>query len=460
MTEIRILAGSGMLGSGFRETSLERGLSREPHFIGCDAGSTDGGAAALGTGETRYSKSMVKRDLSLLLRGARRLKVPLIIGSAGGAGGDIQVDWLIGVVHEIAAEFDLHFKMAAIYSEQDRAYLKERLASGHLKPLNPHSPVVDDAAIDRAAHIVGMMGAEPFMAALDDGAEVIIAGRSSDTSIYAAYPLLKGGYERGIVWHAAKMLECGSGPVERRLVSDSMFCRLNPDHFILEPVDENSRCTPRSVATQGLHENTNPYLMQEPSGMLDTRPASYEAVTDRNVRVSGSTFHEAETYTIKLEGAEFLGEQAVVVTGMRDPYFIENLDGFLESVRAATKRRITDIYGPEIAEGYHVYYRVYGVNGVMGPLEPLKDAPPPHEVGLLMEVTAPTQDLAYGIAQVLYKTANHHNYGDKYTGSVTPVARPYSKTALPIGPAYRFCLDHVVEPRDPHEMFRTTWETV
>ena len=39
--EIRILAPTGVCGSGFLEASFERGLAQKPHFIGCDAGSTD-----------------------------------------------------------------------------------------------------------------------------------------------------------------------------------------------------------------------------------------------------------------------------------------------------------------------------------------------------------------------------------------------------------------------------------
>ena len=39
--EIRILAPTGVCGSGFLEESFERGLAQKPHFIGCDAGSTD-----------------------------------------------------------------------------------------------------------------------------------------------------------------------------------------------------------------------------------------------------------------------------------------------------------------------------------------------------------------------------------------------------------------------------------
>jgi hypothetical protein len=40
---VKVLALSGMLGSGFLESSVKRTLSWDPDFIGFDAGSTDGG---------------------------------------------------------------------------------------------------------------------------------------------------------------------------------------------------------------------------------------------------------------------------------------------------------------------------------------------------------------------------------------------------------------------------------
>ena len=43
MREMRIVAGTGMLGYGFLQSSLEAGLGERPAFIGVDAGSTDAG---------------------------------------------------------------------------------------------------------------------------------------------------------------------------------------------------------------------------------------------------------------------------------------------------------------------------------------------------------------------------------------------------------------------------------
>ncbi len=87
MTEVRVLSATGMLGSGFMESSFERGISLKPHVIGCDGGSTDGGPAYLGAGDRYFSKEAAKRDVRLMMAGRDKLDVPLIIGSCGMAGG-------------------------------------------------------------------------------------------------------------------------------------------------------------------------------------------------------------------------------------------------------------------------------------------------------------------------------------------------------------------------------------
>ena len=47
-TEIRVLAATGVCGSGFREASLAEAMRRQPHFIGCDCGSTNPAPIRLG----------------------------------------------------------------------------------------------------------------------------------------------------------------------------------------------------------------------------------------------------------------------------------------------------------------------------------------------------------------------------------------------------------------------------
>ena len=66
------------------------------------------------------------------------------------------------MAREIAREEGLHFRLAVIHAEQDKEYLKRKLAEGRIRRLAPETPL-DDAIIDRSEHIVGMMGTELFI---------------------------------------------------------------------------------------------------------------------------------------------------------------------------------------------------------------------------------------------------------------------------------------------------------
>lgn len=298
MVEVRVLSATGMLGSGFLESSFERGLSLAPHVIACDAGSTDGGPAYLGSGAPYFTDEATGRDLRLMLRGALRLGVPMIVGSCGFSGCDAGVDGLRDVVLRIAREEGMHFRLALIRADQDPEAMVEFLEAGRILPLSPQTPISADL-LRRSARIVGAMGHEPVEAAIEAGAQVILAGRATDTSLFACVPLMRGG-GAGPAWHAAKTLECGTAATAQRKRPDSIMAWVRDDHFDIAPLDPEGRCTPQSVASHTLYENADPYLIVEPSGTLDTGPATYEALDDRTVRVRGSLFHPAERHTIKL----------------------------------------------------------------------------------------------------------------------------------------------------------------
>lgn len=106
---LRILAASGQLGYGIPADALAAGVARKPHFIGCDMGSIDPGPAYLGSGELATSPEVTRRDLALVLRAARSLDVPLIIGSAGTAGAAPHLRTTLQMIREIAREHGLHF---------------------------------------------------------------------------------------------------------------------------------------------------------------------------------------------------------------------------------------------------------------------------------------------------------------------------------------------------------------
>ncbi|MBI4184159.1 MAG: acyclic terpene utilization AtuA family protein [Proteobacteria bacterium] len=450
MAEIRVVAPTGVLGSGFLESSYEEALRRKPDFVGCDAGSTDPGPYYLGSGKTVFPRHAIKRDLRLMLRGARRLGVPLLIGSCGTAGGDAHLAFIFDITKEIAAEEHLAFTVALIHAEQRKDYLKAKLRAGKIRPLHP-APRFDEAAIERSERIVGMMGAEPFLKALDAGADVVLAGRASDTAIFAGIPI-REGFPAGLAWHAAKILECGAASVVQRTSPDCMMATLRPDHFVVEPLDPKLRCTPQSIAAHSLYENAHPFLLVESSGALDLGEAEYEALDARSVRVRGSRFRPAETYTVKLEGAELAGYQSVLIGSVRDRYIIRQIDAWLERLRVRLKARIADVFGQRLGEGDYAFgVRIYGKDGTMGPLEPVKEIRS-HELCLVFEVTAPTQDLANAIASMTRHQALHLPIPE-WSGLITTLACPYNPAYLERGPVYRFNVNHVVEPDDPYEMF-------
>ncbi|WP_426958616.1 acyclic terpene utilization AtuA family protein [Muricoccus radiodurans] len=452
MVEVRVLAATGMLGSGFLESSFERGLALAPHVIACDAGSTDGGPAYLGSGTPYFTAEATGRDLRLMLRGAIRHGIPMIVGSCGFSGCDAGVDGLRDVVLDIAREEGLHFRLALIRADQEPEPLVQRLEEGRVLPLSPPMPV-DADLIRRSSRIVGVMGHEPIEAALDAGAKVVLAGRATDTSLFACVPLMRGA-GAGPAWHAAKTLECGTAATAQRKRPDSIMAWVRDDHFDIAPLDPEGRCTPQSVASHTLYENADPYLIVEPSGTIDTGPATYEALDDRTVRVRGSAFRAANRVTIKLEGAELVGHQYVIVSGVREPFILRQLDDWLDRMRARYAERVQDMFGGRVGpDDYAIRVRVYGRDGVMGKLEP-RHAELGHEAGLIFTITAKEKAVARSIAKSFAHFALHFPIPE-WRGLISGLAFPFTPAEMERGPVYRYNLNHVVVPDSPTEMFRT-----
>lgn len=446
--EIRVLSGTSVCGAGFLESSFEKALALDPHFIGCDGGSTDPGPKYLGTGPAAFPRDAVKRDLAIMLKGARRKGIPLIIGSAGTAGGNPHLDWMADILMEIAGEAGLSFKLALIRAEQDKEYLKRRFREGRIRPLDP-APEFDEAVIDRSARIVGMMGAEAFQRALTGGAEVIIAGRASDTAIFAALPIMQG-IPPAVAWHAAKILECGAAAVVNRKTPDCMFAWLRKDHFVVEAPHPEHFCSPQSIASHALYENADPFRLVECSGVLDITDAQYFAESDRAVRVTDMRFEEAKQYTVKLEGAELVGHMAVLYGSVRDPFIIRQVDDWIARMHERVKARVEMVFGDRMKPGdYQINVRIYGKNGTMGALEPVKNAEP-HELCLVFEVMAKTQADANTIAGMTRHQILHLPIPE-WSGLITGLAAPHNY--LERGPVFRFNVNHVVLPDDEAEMF-------
>ncbi|MEU5226792.1 acyclic terpene utilization AtuA family protein [Streptomyces toyocaensis] len=454
MEELRILAPTGVLGAGFDAEAFQRGVDARPHVIACDAGSTDSGPSALGSANPKLSEHAVARDLRLLLSARAAVGAPLIIGSCGTSGRNSGVDWVAGIARRIAAEEELRFKLGLIYADQPPDRLQRLYDAGRVQPLQ-HAPTIDRELFERG-HTVAMMGAEPIQDALRDGCDVVLAGRASDTALFAAVPGLRGA-DPGLTWHLAKTIECGAACAIPPS-ANGLLASLRDDHFDVMTLAAGSRLTPRSVAAHTLYENADPYRIVEPSGVLDTSAATYEAVDGQTVRVRGARFDAADGYTNKLEGAELVGYQTVVIGGVRDRVVIDALPKLLPMAREYFDAKIREVFAGEVDPAdVDIDYRLYGAGAVLAGTEP--DDLTPRELGVLITVTAPDQVTAHAIATFVAHASSHLPIAE-YDGLVSTLAYPFSPPEIDRGPLYRFTLNHVVTDVTPTELFRTTTEDV
>lgn len=451
-SEFRLLAASSLLGYGFPEASLKRGMELKPDMIGVDGGSTDPGPHYLGSGECLNSVASMRRDLQLMLRAAVPARIPMVIGTCGGAGAGAHLDTVVDLAKQIAREDNLHFRLAVIRADQDKAFVKRKLADGKIRALR-NVPPLTAADIDRSSKIVGMMGPEPFSKALDAGATVILAGRSTDPAPFAGCAI-HAGMPPAPSWYAGKMLECGAACAIPKY-HDSLLVRVREDHVILEPANAEKRCTPLSAANQALHENASPVFHTEPGGLLDNSACTFEAYSEREVKVSGMTW-TPQPYSIKLEGAELVGYRAITICATRDPILISQIDNYLEESRREIDRRATAFGVP--SSQYKLVFHVYGRDGVMQGMEPLRNNPS-HELCLVIEVVSDTQDKAAAVLSIARVVTPKMDFPGRMCTSGN-MAFPFSPSDINVGPVYRFSVFHVVDGVGPCDMFPMHLEEV
>ncbi|RXZ64981.1 acyclic terpene utilization AtuA family protein [Pelagerythrobacter rhizovicinus] len=447
---VKVLVPTGSLGAGVREDEVAYGLTRGAHAIACDAGSTDSGAAYLATGKSKNNRGAVKRDLSILMKAYADTGIPIIVGTAGQAGGDLNLDWTRDIVLELADELGLSPRIALLRSEQSRETVKRLNAAGRIKPLPPLG-ALEDATIDACDHIVAALGVEPYVAALEAGADIVLGGRSTDTAVLAAYPIWKGA-PWGPAWHAGKIGECGAQCTEER-ESSGVLLTVRSDSFEVEPLSEANRCTPESVSAHMLYENTDPFRLVEPGGVLDVGEARYVQNDERTVRVAGSAW-EPRPYTMKLEGAGRGQYQTLMLVGIQDPDVLRDVESFHDRLLAALYQRTRSAIPAEELGEFHISLRMYGWNGVTGmPVAP--GTPPPPEIGMLFVATAATQELANSIAHACNPYFFH--YPSVMDKELPSYGFAFSPADVPRGPVYEFRLNHVVEVDDWRELVRIEW---
>ena len=444
-----VVVSNGMLGYGFREESLHDAVAAGVDLIAADAGSSDPGPYYLGTGKPFVGEAMTKRDLKLLVKAGYDSGAPLIIGSAGGAGGDAQVDFLVRLLKEVMAELNITRKVAVVRTELDKAMVQDALADQRIQTFETNHPLSPDD-IEQSAHIVAQMGCEAYWPALRQEPDIIIGGRAWDVANIAALPLLKG-YPRGLTLHMGKIVECGSLAARPTGGGDLILGRLRDDHFLVEPTHPDKACTIQSVSAHTFYEKTDPLMLKGPGGTVDLSNTVFEQYDPRRVKVTGSAYHEAEKYTVKLEGARLAGYRSITVGGARDPRFIAHIDEVQERVMQKIRES-----QPEFVrdEQYSVTFHRYGLDGVMGAWEPVKQ--PAHELGVLVDVVGETPQIAEAICGLARAAILHVAYPGRQA-TAGNIAFPFSPAEIDAGPVYEFNIYHLMEIDDAEGFGRTEW---
>ena len=243
-------------------------MAARPDIICIDGGSTDSGPFSLGAGQSKYSRAATKSEWRALMQARAEAGVPLVIGTAGTCGTDSTVDWMYDITLELARELGQELRVARLYSSQPAARIAEAATAGRIAPLHP----APELRLEGLTNIVALAGAEQIQAALATGAEIVIAGRTTDTATIAALPLARGDAVGG-TWHGAKIAECGA-LCSTNPTSGVILVDFDETGFTVEPLATGARCTPHSVSAHMLYKNSDPFRLFEPGGHLDVTGAA------------------------------------------------------------------------------------------------------------------------------------------------------------------------------------------
>ncbi|MCL2566061.1 MAG: DUF1446 domain-containing protein [Defluviitaleaceae bacterium] len=451
MKELCILSPTAILGYGFPEASFIEGMKHKPDVIAVDAGSTDPGPYYLGAGLSFTDHNAVMRDLSFMIPAALEAKIPVIIGTAGGSGAKPHLDWQVDIIEELAKTKNLSFKMAVISSDVSQETVLTKLKEGKILPLHPAPELKEQDIID-SVQIVGQMGVEPIIYALEEGADVIVAGRAYDPAVFAALAV-KNGYDRGLSTHLGKILECAAIAASPGSGSDCMIGWVGEDYFRVDTLSSARKCTVKSVAAHTLYEKTNPYILPGPGGVLNLTNTVFTQETDSAVKVTGSVFEPSNPNYVKLEGVKSAGFRTVSICATADPVMMNQIDNII----AAVKDRVKSNFAGSIGD-FKLDFKIYGRNGVMGIFEAggfpqANQDSKPHEFCFIIDAVAPTQEAANTICSFARSTLLHYGYEGRIS-TAGNLAFPFSPSDFKVGEVFEFSIYHLMEAPEPLEHFK------
>jgi hypothetical protein len=395
----RVVAACGTLGYGYPRETLQSALNGRVDAIVCDGGSMDAGPYFLGTGTAFFDREAVKADYRDMVAAGKKMGCAVILGSSGMAGGDRNVDWMLDLAKEVFAELNVtEARVAVIRSELDSEIVVNEYRGGALAAIGA-GPKLDEQTL-RESTIVGQMGVHPLIAALNGGAQFIIAGRSCDAALFAS-GMIRRGISAGLAYHVGQVLECGALACDPGSPSDCLVAEVYDDgSAVFSSPNPARRCTPYSIAAHALHQEIHPQLHFYPEGILATEKTQFFACDGKTAGLRGSALvrnGQPAELSIKLEGSCWLGSQKVSLIYI-DPAHLHAVP--------------EDIL-------------VYGRNGVCATPADGRS----RELGIVIETSATKPEDAARLAALLARYMFHSGYPGRKTSSGN-IAFPMSPSLI------------------------------
>ena len=457
--ELRIFSATSFMGHGVDQGSLERAMEYDLDFVIAQGTTTDAGPYYLGAGKPVMAEEALRRDLELIITIAKRHNVPFIV-SAGGSGTDSTTELVLELIEDICRQHSLDLNLGVVWSELDPKYLLKGIEQGvRAKRIVPHAVLEEFLSaenVENNTRIVAQVGPEVVMDLWEQnpGLDGIVCGRSLDVGLYAAMPLLYG-FDRGLAMHFGKIMEDGALAATPGSGNDGLLGIIRQDHFDVKPTNPLRRCTPESVTGHAFYERSDPSREANPGGDLDVSVATYTQLDHDTVRVEGAKWIPAPEYTVKLEGVTQIGYRSICIAGIRDPQVLKNIDLIIDEGKQITE----DYFAHLPREDYSLNFKVYGKDAILGPYEPTPWVQG-HEICVLIDVVARTQQLANSVCSFVSSTISHHGFPGRLS-TAGNLAIPFSPgRAVSIGEVYEFTIWHAWPLDDPGEPFRTTLLTM
>jgi hypothetical protein len=253
----------------------------------------------------------------------------------------------------------------------------------------------------------------------------------------------------------AKLIECASACADPG-GRDASMGTIGDGYFVVESMLPKQRCTPVSVAAHALYEQSNPFQLEEPGGIIDLTDSHYEQIDDRRVRVTRSVWKPTSRYYVKLEGARHTGHRYIAMGGIRDRRMIDATDSVAEETRQIVARTFAGSIDPA---DYHLTFRIYGKDAVLGVLEPTPSMADTHEIFVLIDVVGRTEAIAKSVCGVAKQFFLHLRYPGILCTSGN-IAHPFSPDVMSAGPVYEFNVYHLMPVEDPCALFPIEMRTI